>query len=101
MMQTWKQSNRDQSANILAGIIILGAFIISGCSATTILNEPTKTSPQLKPTSDDNSINTPLTTQKLRITNQGALPIQHLVVKFPEDKIDFGDVSPGITTDYL
>ena len=101
MMQTWAQSNRDQSANILAGIIILVAFIISGCSATTILNEPTKTSPQLTPTSDDNSINTPLTTQKLRITNQGALPIQHLVVRFPEDKIDFGDVLPGMTTNYL
>ena len=43
---------------------------------------------------------TPVTTQKLRITNQSTFLIQNLIVRFPEDKINFGDVLPGETTDY-
>jgi hypothetical protein len=37
---------------------------------------------------------------QLRITNSGAVPIQGLVVLFPEDRVEFGDVAPGQTTEY-
>ena len=37
---------------------------------------------------------------RLRITNAGTVPIQNLVVLFPEEKIEFGDVPAGTTTEY-
>jgi hypothetical protein len=36
----------------------------------------------------------------LRITNNGSVLIKNLVVLFPQDRIAFGDVPPGTTTDY-
>jgi hypothetical protein len=36
----------------------------------------------------------------LRITNNGSVPIKNLVVLFPHDRIEFGDVPAGITTEY-
>jgi hypothetical protein len=36
----------------------------------------------------------------LRITNHGSLPIKNLVVLFPQDRIEFGDVPAGTTTEY-
>jgi len=38
--------------------------------------------------------------QRLRITNQGSIPIKNLVVLFPHDRIEFGDVPAGTTTEY-
>ncbi len=43
---------------------------------------------------------TPAAPQKLRVTNHSARPIQHLVVRFPEGRADFGEVLPGVTTGY-
>jgi hypothetical protein len=37
---------------------------------------------------------------RLRITNSGAQAIKNLTVLFPEDRIEFGDVPAGSTTDY-
>lgn len=37
---------------------------------------------------------------RLRITNNGSVPIHNLVVLFPEDRILFGDVPAGTTTEY-
>jgi hypothetical protein len=37
---------------------------------------------------------------RLRITNEGAQPLEGLVVLFPEEEVAFGDVAPGETTDY-
>jgi hypothetical protein len=37
---------------------------------------------------------------RLRITNAGTVPIQNLIVFFPEEKIEFGDVPAGATTEY-
>ncbi len=37
---------------------------------------------------------------RLRVTNAGTVPIQNLIVLFPEDKVEFGDVPPGATTEY-
>ena len=36
----------------------------------------------------------------LRIINNGSVPIKNLVVLFPQDRIEFGDVPAGITTEY-
>lgn len=46
------------------------------------------------------STTTPVMIQKLRITNQSSFSIQNLVVRFPEDRVEFGDVLPGETTDF-
>ncbi len=37
---------------------------------------------------------------RLRVTNNGSVLIEDLVVLFPEDSIAFGDVPAGTTTDY-
>ena len=36
----------------------------------------------------------------LRIINNGSVPIKNLVVLFPQDRIEFGDVPAGTTTEY-
>ena len=46
------------------------------------------------------STSTPSQPQKLRITNRSAITIHDLYVRFPDEKIAFGDVLPGVTTDY-
>jgi hypothetical protein len=37
---------------------------------------------------------------RLRVTNAGTVPIQNLIILFPEEKVEFGDVPPGATTEY-
>jgi hypothetical protein len=37
---------------------------------------------------------------RLRVTNAGTVPIENLIVLFPEEKIEFGDVPAGATTEY-
>ncbi len=37
---------------------------------------------------------------RLRITNTGSVPIKNLVVLFPEESIEFGDLPAGTTTEY-
>ncbi len=37
---------------------------------------------------------------RLRIRNSGTIPIKGLVVVFPDDRISYGDVEAGATTDY-
>ncbi len=37
---------------------------------------------------------------QLRVTNAGSVPIQNLIVLFPEEKIEFGNIPPGDTTEY-
>jgi hypothetical protein len=36
----------------------------------------------------------------LRITNNGSLAINDLIVLFPQDSIEFGDIPAGTTTEY-
>ncbi len=38
--------------------------------------------------------------QRLRITNQSALTLHDLVVSFPDERIEFGDIPGGTTTEY-
>jgi hypothetical protein len=37
---------------------------------------------------------------RLRITNSGTVPIENLTVIFPDERIPFGDIAAGATTDY-
>jgi hypothetical protein len=37
---------------------------------------------------------------RLRVTNNGSLAINSLVVIFPQDRVEFGDVPAGTTTEY-
>ncbi len=37
---------------------------------------------------------------KLRVTNRGPSSVVNLTVWFPDEKINFGDISTGSTTDY-
>jgi hypothetical protein len=39
-------------------------------------------------------------TQQLRITNNGKMTVENFSVLFPEDEIQFGSISPGVTTSY-
>jgi hypothetical protein len=43
----------------------------------------------------------PFKVQQLRIVNSGSYDIDNLVVKFPDDKISFGNVPAGDTTEYM
>jgi len=38
--------------------------------------------------------------QLLRITNQSNIPLHNLVLRFPDERIEFGDVPGGTTTEY-
>ena len=38
---------------------------------------------------------------RLRIINSGSYPVENLVVWFPEEQIEFGDVPVGATTEYI
>jgi hypothetical protein len=38
--------------------------------------------------------------QMLRVTNRGSRAIARLVVRFPEDRVDFGALEPGATSAY-
>ena len=103
-MHNWTQRCRNQISYFFAGAIILLTFLIAGCSAASIRIEPTRPSPPLTPAPEDlsftNPANTPALPQMLRITNQSTLSIRRLVVRFPEDRVDFGEVAPGATTEY-
>ena len=46
------------------------------------------------------STSTPSQPQHLRITNQSDFPLSNLVVIFPDERIEFGDVAGGTTTEY-
>jgi hypothetical protein len=37
---------------------------------------------------------------RLRVINAGALPIEDLVILFPDERINFGDLAPGETSEY-
>jgi hypothetical protein len=98
------QKYRNQITYILAGVVILLTFLITACSATTIQPELTPISHLFTPTPTNSSYanpsSTPLLPQKLRISNQSSFTIHDLYVRFPDERVEFRDVLPGVTTDY-
>jgi hypothetical protein len=71
---------------IFSVALVMLAILNAGCSLSTTH------SPKLTPT--------PSQVSRLRIKNQGTLPIKRLSVLFPDDEVEFGDVAAGATTDY-
>jgi WD40 repeat protein len=84
-----------QRIHKLAGILLLLTLLLAGCTNTT---EPEK--PFQGTISTVSSTNTPGTIQQLRISNQSGLALHNLVVVFPNERIEFGDVAAGVTTDF-
>jgi hypothetical protein len=71
--------SNDRSRDLVRKIFLLTAFlgiVLSGCT------------PQ------------PAQGSRLRVTNNGSIAIHDLVVRFSQDRIEFGDVPAGRTTDY-
>jgi hypothetical protein len=103
-MKNSKKNYPNQTAYFFAYLIILLIFVTTGCSAIKLQSETTKTPPQVtvipEVSLSATSSTTPLTAQMLRISNKSTFTIQHLVVGFPQDRIDFGDIPPGATTNY-
>ena len=104
-MHNWTRKVRDQFPHVLAGILILLSFLLTSCSAAPVQDELTQSSPQLTSKPDvrlsPNPTDPPVLPQKLRVTNQSAFAMQSLHVKFPDEMIEFGDVQPGATTDFM
>ena len=104
-MLNWSRLDQGHILHYIIRVVILLVFLITvGCTPAPIptatvkpalLHTATPANPLPSPTSSAPSI-----AQKLRVTNQSSLTIQHLVVRFPKDQIDFGEVLPGATTDY-
>jgi len=96
--------NRAHKYLSIGGLILIIAFLITACSSAVDQTETARMSPLLT-TENKAPLPTdpppaPLAAQKLRITNQSPHSIQNLVVRFPEDRVDFGKVPAGATTDY-
>lgn len=90
----------------MLAVLVLGLVLgVAGCAPAPIRSEPTPIPPQFTATPAQivpaTPTDPPVQPQKLRVTNQSARPIQHLVVRFPEGRVDFGEVLPGMTTGYL
>ena len=74
-------------------LCILAGLVLSGC-APALQATPTATDVPAASTLE------PAPVSRLRITNSSTTDIIHLVVQFPDSRIEFGDVPAGQTTDY-
>jgi hypothetical protein len=101
--------NRKEITPRIASRIILGALLalalfITGCIASVNQGKPTETT-NFPLSGSEATIRTKTPdaqpqSQRLRITNQSAVPLHNLVVIFPDERIEFGDVPAGATTEY-
>ena len=90
---------------LIFSALIIALIILSGCQPPATTTESTSTVKATPPTiliptitatpAEGLSIVSPL--QKLRIINQSNIQLQNLVVVFPDERIEFGDV-PGVTS---
>jgi hypothetical protein len=99
-----KNFNRGNAKAIILSTLLLLALFIMGCTASAIQGKPTEPpiSPIPRPATAM-SANTPdaqVQPQRLRLTNQSALPLYGLLVIFPNERVDFGDIPAGATTAY-
>ena len=68
------------------------SVLLVGCTPTPAASDtPTPAAPATP---------TQATPQRLRIRNANTTEIKGLVVGFPKDRIEFGDIAPGSTTEY-
>ncbi len=66
-------------------LLSASALFLSGCTAPA--------SPAALPSATPGA-------QRLRITNQSPVPLHHLVVIFPDERVAFGDLPAGATSTY-
>jgi hypothetical protein len=73
------------------GILLFASVSLVACSASG----PTAASPVAGPGSE-----LAAALQTLRVSNAGSRSIEGLVVMFPEERVEFGDLAAGVTTTY-
>jgi len=87
---------------------IIAIILLAACQPPAATTEATSTL-QKTPSSSSiptitaapaGSLSTTLPMQKLRIINQSNILLHNLVVVFPDERIEFGDVPGGTTTEY-
>lgn len=92
----------------LFSAIIIALILLAACQPST---DAPKATPTLQVTPSNTSVPTITATpagalpnilplQKLRIINQSVIELHNLVVVFPDERIAFGDVPGGTTTEY-
>lgn len=88
----------------LTGVLAAFTLITAGCLASPVPEASTQTVPHSTPTPEITLQETPGglfgIPQRLRITNQSTFPLHGLVVRFPDERIEFGEVPAGATTGY-
>ncbi len=93
---------------LIFSTILIFAILLSACQPPAATTKATSTLPVTPSSASVPTITTtpsaarlshsPL--QKLRIINQSNIPLHNLVVVFPDERIEFGDVPGGATTEY-
>ncbi len=90
------------SATIIA-IILLAACQLPAATTeatSTVQVTPSSTSVPTITATPVGGLSTTSPLQKLRIINQSNILLHNLVVRFPDERIEFGDVPGGTTTEY-
>jgi WD40 repeat protein len=104
MMRKQGKTSYPILSRIGVGLPILLILMISGCSAVPAQEGPTQIYPSLTPsnkaTQQAAQPGTLSPLQKLRVINQSDIPLYNLVVVFPDEWIEFGDVPGGTSTEY-
>lgn len=93
---------------LIFSALIMAIILLSACQPPTATTEATSTAQVTPPSTSVATITatpaeglpsiSPL--QKLRIINQSNIALQSLVVVFPDERIEFGNIAGGTTTDY-
>ncbi len=104
----FKMKNLSKKALIFSILLTFAIFLLAACQPPTATTDATSTVPVTPSSASVQTITaTPVgglsTTsplQKLRIINQSKLLLHNLVVRFPDERIEFGDVPGGTTTEY-
>ena len=92
----WKSPDRGFLNEINLRVFFILVFLLPGCTVSPGPGGPTGSEAAI-PTE---TVAIQTQPQRLRVTNQGVIPLYDLVVIFPNQRIEFGDVPAGATTGY-
>ena len=99
-MSNQKEVARRIANRIIPGVLLALALFIIGCSAPTSQGPAISPLPRPATAVDTQTPEAQPQPQRLRIINQGTIPLYDMVVIFPDERIKFGDVPAGATTGY-
>jgi WD40 repeat protein len=93
---------------LIFSAILSFAILLSACqppvatteAASTVQVTPSNTSVPTLTATPAGGLATTSPTQKLRIINQSDIALHNMIVVFPDERIEFGDVPGGTTTEY-